>query len=144
MQSKQRLRGMIGRGHLCGWASGLSSVSLRQMEMEMAMTKLTYCSLLAALNPHMLLCAPTAIMSIILIRMHAIRFPVGRPLDEVSNAKGSEKTTLILQTPAQALARAIEKPSSTGHGAVRPPLIPNPPHEGTIKYYENLRDIQNM
>jgi hypothetical protein len=22
--------------------------------------------------------------------------------------------------------------------------MPNPPHEGTIKYYENLRDIQNM
>ncbi|CEH18490.1 Peroxin/Dysferlin domain [Ceraceosorus bombacis] len=29
-------------------------------------------------------------------------------------------------------------------GAVRDPVVPNPPHEGEIRYYENLRDIQNM
>lgn len=76
-------------------------------------------------------------MSIILIRTHAARFPVGQPVDD---SKGG----LTTQTPSQRLAHAIQKPSSTGQGAVRPPLTPNPPHEGTIKYYENLRDIQNM
>ena len=27
---------------------------------------------------------------------------------------------------------------------MRPPLVPNPPAEGSIRYLENLRDIQNM
>ncbi|UZJ57254.1 hypothetical protein CBS101457_006574 [Exobasidium rhododendri] len=97
-----------------------------------------------ALHPHLLLCAPTAILSIILIRTHAARFPVGQLLDDSTTSGNTNKAALVTQTPAQALAHAISKPSSTGQGAVRPPLIPNPPHEGTIKYYENLRDIQNM
>lgn len=42
------------------------------------------------------------------------------------------------------MEHAITQPTSTGHGKVRPPLVPEPPHEGSIKYYENLRDIQNM
>lgn len=93
------------------------------------------------------MCAPTGILSIILIRTHAARFPVGQPIDEVSSTSASTsagKAGLVTQTPAQALSHAVREPSSTGHGAVMPPLIPNPPHEGTIKYYENLRDIQNM
>jgi hypothetical protein len=101
----------------------------------------------SALHPHLLLCAPTAIFSIILIRTHAARFPVGQPIDEATSSappNGTKEGDLVTQTPAHALAHAVQKPSSTGSGAVRPPLVPNPPHEGTIKYYENLRDIQNM
>lgn len=100
-------------------------------------------SWISALHPYLLLCAPTGILSIILIRTHAARFPVGQPIDEVTSTS-TGKAVLVTQTPAQALSHAVLEPSSTGHGAVMPPLIPNPPHEGTIKYYENLRDIQNM
>lgn len=104
---------------------------------------------IVALHPYLLLCAPTAILAIILIRTHMARFPVGRPIDETPastgwTSSGTEKKELVTQTPAETLAHAVAHPSSTGHGAVLPPLMPNPPHEGTIKYYENLRDIQNM
>lgn len=120
---------------------------------------------LVALHPYLLLCAPSAILSIILIRTHQARFPVGQPAAvSQANAAGNddaaplspsrpppgakhpvvEASGLLTPSPAQSLRHAMEKPTSTGEGAVRPPLVPNPPHEGTIKYYENLRDIQNM
>ncbi|EPQ27380.1 uncharacterized protein PFL1_04919 [Pseudozyma flocculosa PF-1] len=47
-------------------------------------------------------------------------------------------------TPADVLEYSTGHPTKTGEGDVKPPLVPNPPHEGSIKYYENLRDIQNM
>lgn len=128
---------------------------------------------LVALHPYLLLCAPSAILCIILIRTHQARFPVGRPAavsqqphsvtgedadeDGLGNAEEAvrsspsskkpatvEPSGLLTPSPAQSLRHAMRKPTSTGEGAVRPPLVPNPPHEGTIKYYENLRDIQNM
>lgn len=96
------------------------------------------------MHPYLLLCAPTAILSIILIRTHRVRFPVGVPLPPNAPASAAGPAGLAVPTPAQSVAHALAKPASTGQGAVLPPVIPSPPHEGEIRYYENLRDIQNM
>jgi hypothetical protein len=66
------------------------------------------------------------------------------PPSSASSAASAASTLLVSPTPAQAVAHSTSQPTHTGHGVVRPPVIPNPPHEGEVRYYENLRDIQNM
>lgn len=87
-----------------------------------------------ALHPYLLVPLPPFLLSLLLLQTYQARYPsvkaAGAPAHKV--------------TPAQAIEHAIRHPTSTGHGKVRPPLVPEPPNEGSIKYYENLRDIQNM
>ena len=100
--------------------------------------------------PWLLVLAPSTVLSIILIMTHQARF------DDSMNEKATTLKTPVKATkggvqdlaqgptPAQVLQYATDHPTRTGEGDVKPALVPNPPHEGTIKYYENLRDIQNM
>ena len=87
-----------------------------------------------ALHPYLLVPLPPFLLSLLLLQTYQARYPPVK-------AGASESTKV---TPAQAIEHAILHPTSTGHGKVRPPLVPEPPNEGSVKYYENLRDIQNM
>lgn len=86
----------------------------------------------AALHPHLLVPLPPFMLSLLLLQTYQARYPV--PSDDPSEAV----------KPKDVLEHALQNPTSTGHGKVQPPMTPEPPHEGSIKYYENLRDIQNM
>ena len=92
--------------------------------------------LILAFHPYLLLCLPSLILTLILIQTHSARFP---HIPASTYQSGS-----TVPTPSEALYHSLKNPTSTGEGRVRPPLVPNPPHEGSIHYYENLRDIQNM
>lgn len=104
-----------------------------------------------SIYPWLLLLAPSTILSVILIMTHRARYqdtmtPSIRM--EVPNLPASKSPKSTASTaaasPAEVLSYSTTFPTSTGEGIVQPPLTPNPPHEGTLKYYENLRDIQNM
>ncbi|PWY99610.1 hypothetical protein BCV70DRAFT_190474 [Testicularia cyperi] len=117
-----------------------------------------------AIYPWLLLLAPSTILSVILVMTHRARFQdtmtpsikqteVPQPKSPASSKAGTGAPSAnatgtggkgAASTPAEVLAYSTTFPTSTGEGVVQPPLTPNPPHEGTIKYYENLRDIQNM
>lgn len=86
-----------------------------------------------ALHPHLLVPLPTFMLSLLLLQTYQARYP-----------PASTDPAVPPVTPAQVIDHAISEPTSTGHGKVRPPMVPEPPNEGSIKYYENLRDIQNM
>lgn len=90
----------------------------------------------SAFYPYLLLCAPSLTLTIILIQTHSARFP---HIPAAAYQEGQK-----IPTPSQALHHSLNNPTSTGDGGVKPPLVPNPPNEGSIHYYENLRDIQNM
>ena len=117
---------------------------------------------LKALNPYVLLAVPSFVLSLILMKTHSARFPLSnvptsvtrsKPADEgvpaaaadgAAASSGLVDLSKVKQTPADALQHSVLYPSSIGEGAVRPPLVPNPPAEGSVRYLENLRDIQNM
>jgi hypothetical protein len=86
-----------------------------------------------ALHPHLLVPMPTFMLSLLLLQTYQARYP-----------PASTDPAVPPVTPAQVIDHSISEPTSTGHGKVRPPMVPEPPNEGSIKYYENLRDIQNM
>ncbi len=77
---------------------------------------------------------------------------VGHGADEASTARTvpDDRTAAGVAQPARqprpadALRHSLLYPSSIGEGSVRPPLVPQPPTEGSIRYLANLRDIQNM
>ncbi|GAC97550.1 hypothetical protein PHSY_005136 [Pseudozyma hubeiensis SY62] len=101
-----------------------------------------------SIYPWLLLLAPSTILSIILVMTHRARFQdnmtpsIRMEVPKSPSTKSSESTAAA--SPADVLSYSTTFPTSTGEGNIQPPLVPNPPHEGTVKYYENLRDIQNM
>nr|CDI53806.1 conserved hypothetical protein [Melanopsichium pennsylvanicum 4] len=104
--------------------------------------------------PWMLLLAPSMILSIILVMTHKARYQdsmthniARKQVPKSPNSKSKSTVDLYAHnnaSPAEVLDYATSLPTATGEGIAQPPLTPNPPHEGTVKYYENLRDIQNM
>lgn len=103
-----------------------------------------------SIYPWLLLLAPSTILSFILIITHRARFqdtmtPMVKQTEAPKSPSAKTGATPHLEpTPAEVLKYATTFPTHTGEGKLQPPLMPNPPHEGTVKYYENLRDIQNM
>ncbi|PWN47631.1 hypothetical protein IE53DRAFT_390242 [Violaceomyces palustris] len=104
-----------------------------------------------SIYPLLLLCAPSAILSIILVKTHQARFPPRPSSDSKGSGAGpggggkSGSNGGVESSPAQALNDSTQRPTKNKYiGSARPPLTPNPPNEGSIHYYENLRDIQNM
>jgi hypothetical protein len=104
-----------------------------------------------SIYPWLLLLAPSTILSVILIMTHRARYQdtmtpnIARmEVPRSPKTRAADAKTPPVGSPAEVLAYATTFPTSTGEGVVQPPLVPNPPHEGTVKYYENLRDIQNM
>lgn len=108
-----------------------------------------------SIYPWLLLLAPSTILSVILIMTHRARYQdtmtpnivrMEVPKSPASKARNPDDKAAAATTaaPAEVLAYSTTFPTNTGEGVVQPPLVPNPPHEGTVKYYENLRDIQNM
>ncbi|KAN0065597.1 hypothetical protein ACQY0O_000720 [Thecaphora frezii] len=122
-----------------------------------------------SLYPWLLVLSPSAVLCYILISTHRARFE--DPMTTANRArqaaqahpKPAKPTSSAhahgyahaqahgygygyarAPTPAEVLSYSTGHPTSTGEGDIKPPLVPNPPHEGSIKYYENLRDIQNM
>ncbi|CAO1638061.1 unnamed protein product [Parajaminaea phylloscopi] len=91
------------------------------------------CWAVIAIHPYLLVPLPAFLLTLLLLQTYQARFPVAADTDEAAAVK-----------PADVLKHALEHPTSTGHGKVQPPMVPEPPNEGSIKYYENLRDIQNM
>ncbi|SPC65972.1 related to PEX29 - peroxisomal integral membrane peroxin [Ustilago sp. UG-2017b] len=107
---------------------------------------------MVSIYPWLLLLAPSTILSVILVMTHRARYQdtmtpnivrMEVPKSPSSKARSADDKALTA-SPAEVLAYSTTFPTSTGEGFVQPPLVPNPPHEGTVKYYENLRDIQNM
>ncbi|SPO24493.1 related to PEX29 - peroxisomal integral membrane peroxin [Ustilago trichophora] len=105
-----------------------------------------------SIYPWLLLLAPSTILSVILVMTHRARYQdnmtpniarIEVPKSPASKARNPDNKATT-PSPAEVLAYSTTFPTSTGEGVVQPPLVPNPPHEGTVKYYENLRDIQNM
>ncbi|KDN47738.1 hypothetical protein K437DRAFT_255747 [Tilletiaria anomala UBC 951] len=105
-----------------------------------------------AIYPYLLLAAPSFILCIILMKTHQARFPPSNlpsPGRGATTGAATSSTTPLSEaevkrTPADVLRHSVLQPSSIGEGAVRPPLVPSPPAEGSVRYLENLRDIQNM
>lgn len=105
-----------------------------------------------SIYPWLLLLAPSTILSVILVMTHRARYQDSMtpnilrmevPKSPASKFRPADEK-IPTPSPAEVLAYSTTFPTSTGEGVVQPPLTPNPPHEGTVKYYENLRDIQNM
>ncbi|SJX63200.1 related to PEX29-peroxisomal integral membrane peroxin [Sporisorium reilianum f. sp. reilianum] len=108
-----------------------------------------------SIYPWLLLLAPSTILSVVLVMTHRARYQdtmtpnivrMEVPKSPASKSRAADDKSAASSTasPAEVLAYSTTFPTSTGEGVVQPPLVPNPPHEGTVKYYENLRDIQNM
>lgn len=88
------------------------------------------CVTYAALNPRLFLCVPPAILLVILCKTYFIRFPLASIEADA--------------TPGEALRTAMNDTRMLDEGEPQPAYEPAPAHEGEVRYYMNLRDIQNM
>ncbi len=104
-----------------------------------------------SIYPWLLLLAPSSILSIILIMTHRARYQDNMTANiarmEVPKSPASKARAVItsIMLPRRLRCwptRQLSLPTQAK--ALSSSTRPNPPHEGTVKYYENLRDIQNM
>ncbi|KAE8213786.1 hypothetical protein CF327_g2760 [Tilletia walkeri] len=99
-----------------------------------------------------------AILVYILIQTHQKRFPnfpreqalasdpASKPAASSKKATGPPPALSAVISPAYALIIATEQPARNppSENKAKAPIVPELPHEGSMKYYENVRDIQNM
>ncbi|KAI3487348.1 hypothetical protein L1887_48769 [Cichorium endivia] len=92
-----------------------------------------------SIYPWLLLLAPSTILSVILIMTHRARYQdtmtpnIARmEVPRSPKTRAADAKTPPVGSPAEVLAYATTFPTSTGEGVVQPPLVPNPPHEGTV------------
>ncbi|KAL9936143.1 hypothetical protein V8E36_004985 [Tilletia maclaganii] len=101
-----------------------------------------------------------AILVYILIQTHQARFP-NFPRGQAQSSAGTAAATgatpskkgagpppalSAIISPAESLKAAVEEPlrHPPSESKALPPVLPELPHEGSMQYYENVRDIQNM
>ncbi|WFD30376.1 hypothetical protein MSPP1_001395 [Malassezia sp. CBS 17886] len=83
-----------------------------------------------ALNPHLFYCVPPVILIIVMCKNYFTRFP-----------RAPAETD---QAPGDALRAALQGTAVLSESPRAPPLEPRPVHEGELRFYMNMRDIQNM
>ncbi|CAD6931479.1 unnamed protein product [Tilletia controversa] len=101
-----------------------------------------------------------AILVYILILTHNKRFPgfpraqalaassdgASKPAASTKKATGPAPALSAVISPADAFVIATEEPARhpPSEYKAQAPIVPELPHEGSLQYYENVRDIQNL